>query len=169
VRPPGERGHRGTGEPPGTGPRASGATGRGAARRGRRGGTRQGRRGARDGATGGALGRRRKGRGKGERERNREGEGRGAHLGVQIWRSLSPKPRAPQRRWERQGETGSCCAGELNEGKRPGEGDTRGAWAELGRAGLGRTAGQNLVARTTTDQNAIREIKSETRLSNTRD
>jgi hypothetical protein len=45
----------------------------------------------------------------------------------------------------------------------------KGARAELGRAGLGRTAGQNPVARTTTDRNSIREAKSETRLSNTRD
>jgi hypothetical protein len=55
---------------------------------------------------------------------------------------------------------------------RHGEGqDARGArakvgpsWAGLGRAGLGRTAGQNPVARTTTDQNPIPETKSETRL-----
>ena len=50
----------------------------------------------------------------------------------------------------------------------------QGVRAELGRvglgwAGLGRTAGQNPVARTTTDRNSIREAKSETRLSNTRD
>jgi hypothetical protein len=56
----------------------------------------------------------------------REGKGRGgeAHLGVQIRRSLSPKPRAPRgerERWRR----GGCCAGELNEGKRPGEGGGR--------------------------------------------
>jgi hypothetical protein len=60
------------------------------------------------------------------------------------------------------GERGGCCAGELNEGKRPGEGGA-------GRAGLGRTAGQNPVAHTTTDRNSIREAKFETRLSNTRD
>jgi hypothetical protein len=71
-------------------------------------------------------------------------------------------------------------------GKRPGEGarhgEGQGARARgprlgragpgqvgLGRARLGRTAGQNPVARTTTDQNPIRETKSETRLSNTRD
>jgi hypothetical protein len=34
---------------------------------------------------------------------------------------------------------------------------------------LGRTAGQNPVARTTIDRNPIRETKYETRLSNTRD
>jgi hypothetical protein len=76
-------------------------------------------------------------------------------------------------------ERGGWCAGELNEGKRPGEGariergralGARGpSWAALGWAGLGHTAGQNPVARTTTDQNSIREAKSETRLSNTRD
>jgi hypothetical protein len=38
-----------------------------------------------------------------------------------------------------------------------------------GRAGLGRTAGQNPVARTTTDRKSIREAKSETELSNARD
>jgi hypothetical protein len=38
-----------------------------------------------------------------------------------------------------------------------------------GRTRLGRTVGQNPVARTTTDRNLIREAKSETRLSNTRD
>jgi hypothetical protein len=43
------------------------------------------------------------------------------------------------------------------------------SWTRLGRAGLSRTAGQNPVARTTTDWNSIREAKSETRLSNTRD
>jgi hypothetical protein len=60
-------------------------------------------------------------------------------------------------------------------GKRPGEGGA--AWGGAGRQGragqgraeLGRTAGQNPVARITTDRNPIREMKSETRLSNTRD
>jgi hypothetical protein len=42
-------------------------------------------------------------------------------------------------------------------------------WAGLGRARLGCTAGLNPMARTTTDRNLIREAKSETRLSNTRD
>jgi hypothetical protein len=58
------------------------------------------------------------------------------------------------------------------EGARMGEGQgARGAGqgrAELGQARLGRTAGQNPVARTTTDRNPIRETKSKTRLSNTR-
>jgi hypothetical protein len=43
------------------------------------------------------------------------------------------------------------------------------SWAAPGQAGLGRIAGQNSVARTTIDRNSIREAKSETRLSNTRD
>jgi hypothetical protein len=41
--------------------------------------------------------------------------------------------------------------------------------AGLGRARLGRTAGQNPVARTTTDRNSISEAKSKTRLSNAHD
>jgi hypothetical protein len=77
------------------------------------------------------------------------------------------------------GERGGCCAGELNEGKRSGEGAHIGrgrapgahgpSWAGPGRDGLGRTVGQNPVAHTTTDRNSIHEAKSETRLSNTRD
>jgi hypothetical protein len=42
----------------------------------------------------------------------------------------------------------------------------KGVRAELGRAGLGRTAGQNPVARTTTYRKSIREAKSKTELSN---
>jgi hypothetical protein len=42
-------------------------------------------------------------------------------------------------------------------------------WAGSGQAGLGRTAGQNPVARTTTDRKSIREAKSQTELSNTHD
>jgi hypothetical protein len=97
------------------------------------------------------------------------GEGRGAHLGVQIWRSPSPKPRAPPR-----GEREIAAWEKSNERKRPGEGGApgegtgargaRGAWAELGH-----TTGQNPVARTTTDRNSIRKAKSETKLSNTHD
>jgi hypothetical protein len=41
--------------------------------------------------------------------------------------------------------------------------------AGLGWAGLGRTTGQNSMARTTTDWKTIREAKSETELSNARD
>jgi hypothetical protein len=62
-------------------------------------------------------------------------------------------------------------------GKRSGEGQgawgarakVGPSWAGPGRAGLGRTTGQNPVARTSTDRNPIRETKSKTRLSNTRD
>jgi hypothetical protein len=55
-----------------------------------------------------------------------------------------------------------------------GAGGARGARAELGWvgsgwAGLGRTAGQNPVARTTTNRKTIRKAKSETELSNARD
>jgi hypothetical protein len=39
----------------------------------------------------------------------------------------------------------------------------------LGWVGLGRTTGQNPMARTTTDWKTIREAKSETELSNARD
>jgi hypothetical protein len=79
-------------------------------------------------------------RGGGGGGEERKGEGRGAHLGVQIWRSPSPKPREPRGERERR------CAGELNEGKRPGEGHigrgrapgARGSsWAGPGRARLG--------------------------------
>jgi hypothetical protein len=41
--------------------------------------------------------------------------------------------------------------------------------ARPGRAGLGRTTGQNPVARTTTVRKSIREAKSKTELSNARD
>jgi hypothetical protein len=72
------------------------------------------------------------------------GRTRGGHLWVQIQRSPSPKPRAPWGEIE-MGERGGCYVGELNEGKRPGEGrrahregqGARGTRAELGRAGLG--------------------------------
>jgi hypothetical protein len=72
-----------------------------------------GRRGCRGRATGAAgsarrgyRGRAGKKKGEGEggergREREREGEGRRAHLGVQIRRSPSPKPRAPRGRERR--------------------------------------------------------------------
>jgi hypothetical protein len=144
---PGSRGHRGGGQ----GPRRWGAGGRATVeqgprrrgprpRRGRAAGDR-GRTGVRaQGKQGARVGRR---KGMGGEERKGEGEGRGAHLGVQIQRSPSPKPRAP---WgEREvGERGGCCAGELNEGKRPGEGGAhgegtgaRGARTKLGWVRLG--------------------------------
>jgi hypothetical protein len=122
-------------------------------------------------ATGRKGARRGEERGGGGEER--EGEGRGAHLGVQIRRSPSPKPRAPPR-GERDGREREVAAREKsNERKRPGEGARRGVGA-LGACGqswarLGRTVGQNPVAHTTTERNPIREAKSETKLSNTRD
>jgi hypothetical protein len=61
---------------------------------------------------------------------------------------MREKNRAP-------GARGPSCAG-------PGQ-------AGRGGGGLGRTAGQNHVARTTTDRNLIRKAKSEMRLRNTRD
>jgi hypothetical protein len=87
------RGVAGRGRAAGRGPRRGGPpTERGAARRCCR-GARRGHRGAHDGATGGAHGGR---KGRGGEEREGEGRGGGAHLGVQIRRSPSPKPRAPR-------------------------------------------------------------------------
>jgi hypothetical protein len=49
-----------------------------------------------------------------------------------------------------------------------GEPGARGpSWAGPGWAGLGHTAGQNPVARATTEWNPIRKAESETKLSNT--
>jgi hypothetical protein len=125
---------RGVGEPPGARAVAEGAShrrsGRGAA-------------GPRDETAGGRRGcRGRAGKKKGEGE-GREGEGgRGSHLGVQICRSPSLKPRAQwgRERWERERE---LCVGELNEGKR-GKGRGTLTWGEgqgcqgrAGRAGPG--------------------------------
>jgi hypothetical protein len=65
------------------------------------------------------------------------------------------------------GERGSCCAEELNEGKRDkGRGCMGEGQGRQGRAGHGRVAsrGQKPTTRTTTDQNPIREMKTETRL-----
>jgi hypothetical protein len=62
---------------------------------------RRGRRGARDGEKKGA--RKEEERGGGGEEREGEGEGRGAHLGVQIRRSPSLKPRTPWGERERGG------------------------------------------------------------------
>ena len=67
--------------------------------------------------------------------------------------------------------------GELNEGKRDkGRGRVHGGGAgalgargpRLGRAGLGRTVGQNPVARTTTDRNPIVNRNPEQDEANTR-
>jgi hypothetical protein len=124
---------------------------------------------------------RRRGRAQGsegeeEEEGERGGEGRGAHLGDPNSGDHRLQDLGHHGERERCGRGGGCCTGELNEGKRPGERGAhgegtgaRGARAELGRAGLGRTAGQNPVALTTTDRNSIHEAKSETRPSNTRD
>jgi hypothetical protein len=56
---------------------------------------------------------------------------------------------------------------ERDQGARMGEGT--GARGAPSQAGLGRTAGQNPVARTTTDRKSVLEAKSETELSNARD
>jgi hypothetical protein len=61
-------------------------------------------RGARRGEDGGAG--KKKGEGEGKRERER-----GAHLGVQIWRSPSLKPRAP--RGEREVEERRLLRGKI--------------------------------------------------------
>jgi hypothetical protein len=95
-----------------------GAPSRGAARGSRRGGVgeraqgaargrRRGRGGGREGRAEAARGARReaaRGRRRGGGGEEREGEGRGAHLGVQIRRSPSPKPRAPGGREREVGE-----------------------------------------------------------------
>jgi hypothetical protein len=54
-------------------------------------------------------------------------------------------------------------------GRAHGGGHGRQGRAEPGRARLGRTMGQNPVARTTTDRKSIREAKSKMELSNARD
>jgi hypothetical protein len=89
------------------GPRAGGGAGepprgRVGASSGPRGSAARGPCGTRAGATRG--GGRRRGGGGEEREGEREGEGRGAHLGNQIRRSPSLKPRAPRGR-----ERGRCA------------------------------------------------------------
>jgi hypothetical protein len=85
-----------------------------------------------------------KGEGEGKRERERGGElTSGSKSGDHRLQNLG------HHRGEREvGERGGCCAGELNEGKRPGEGARMGRARALGArgsswAGLGRTAGQN--------------------------
>jgi hypothetical protein len=106
----------------------------------------------------------RRGEGRGGVGEEREGEG--THLGVQIWRSPSPKPRAPRGR-ERE-----LCAGELNEGKEirgGGHGIGRGMapgarGPRLGRAGLHR--GSKSRGSHNHRSEYKRETKSETRRSN---
>jgi hypothetical protein len=127
----------------------------------------------------------RAGREKG-RQRGREREGRRAHLGVQIWRSPSPKPRA-QRGTEGDGGEDVAAREKLNEGKgREGRGHAHGegqgakgtraragpSWARPGRVGLGRVAGQNPTTRTTTDRSPItnrnpKQDEANTRLNTT--
>jgi hypothetical protein len=158
------------------------AAGRGGGRTtGRTGAAPSGPRPRRGVRTGGKQGSAQGKKGEGERKREREGEG-SSPRGSKFRRSPSPKPRAPRgerererERWEREG---GCCTGELNEGKGPGEGahigegTTPGArgpsWAALCRAGLGRIAGQNPVARTTTDRNPNAKWKSQRDETNTR-
>jgi hypothetical protein len=57
---------------------------------------------------------------------------------------------------------------ERDQGRGRAHGEGTGARGARAETGLGRTAGKNPVARTTTDRNSIREAKSETKLSNTR-
>jgi hypothetical protein len=73
----------------------------------------------------GACGQRRA-RGVGERRKKRKGRerGGGSPQGSKFRRSASPNPRASWGR-ERGGRERELCAGELNEGKRPGEGGAR--------------------------------------------
>jgi hypothetical protein len=150
----------------------------GSAAGGPREGARQGPRGGAAGEPLGGRGARRRrgtrggrlGRAQGGRAGEEEGEGEGKltsgsksgdhrlqNLGHHEWR-------------EREG---GCCAGELNEGKRDkgrggghGEGTAPGARGprpgRVGRAGPHRGSKP-------TDRNSIREAKSETKLSNTRD
>jgi hypothetical protein len=127
--PPGVRRERGTaarqGDPLGSGP------GRGPPGRGELPG--RGGMGPRDAR---AQGKRegRTGREKG-RERGREREGRRAHLGVQIRRSPSPKPRA-QRGREGDGGEEVAAREKMNEGKgREGRGRAWGGAGRQGRAG----------------------------------
>jgi hypothetical protein len=112
----------------------------------------------------------------------REGEGRGAHLGDPNFGDLRLQNLGhhggERERWERRLLRGRIEMRERDQGRgrawgwhgRQGRAGRVGPGrAGLGRAGLGRTMGQNPVACTTTDRKSIREAKSETRLSNTRD
>jgi hypothetical protein len=130
----------------------------------RRGGTAEGVPGARAGRPRGEE----EGEGKGKREGERE---RGAHLG---------DPNSGDHRLQDLGHHGErervgrevAAREKSNERKRPGEGARMGrarapgvrgpSWAGPGRAGSGCTAGQNPVARTTTD----RKINSRNRNRN---
>jgi hypothetical protein len=100
------------------------------------------------------------GRAGSKRGGRKEGEG-SSPRGSKFWRSLSPRPRAPQGERER-GERGGCYAGELNEGKRQGE---EGAWGGHGCQGracwAGPHRGSKPTTRTTKDRNSIHEENSE--------
>jgi hypothetical protein len=113
------------------------------------------------------------------RERKRRERGRGAHLGVQIGRSPSPKPRAPwgeRERWRR----GGCCAGKSNERKGEKGGGAHGGrdratgargpeWAGLGRAGSRRGAKTLDTHRHRMGTKSRNETKQNTRLNTTSD
>jgi hypothetical protein len=166
---------RGRGEPPrcraggrgGVAPRHRGEGGASAATQGGQGGVAPGR-GAGAGHAGAAgrcagvgRGERRHGQGraqgrkggrpqgKEEEGRERRREGRGAHLGIQLRRSPSPKPRAPQEgeRWERGRllrERNRMSQTDLVEGGAHGVGrGARGAWAGPGRAESGHITDRN--------------------------
>jgi hypothetical protein len=120
-------------------------------RRGPRRGPRRADRGGGGGARTGDEERARAGGEKGrerERERERRREGRGVHLGIQLRRSPSPKPRAP-REVEREMRERGCCAGIPNErereeeGRMGGCGGNGGALAGLGWVGPGHFADRN--------------------------
>jgi hypothetical protein len=127
----------------------------------RRGGTGAGRRRGEQGqGRAGAQGRARRGEGEGvrreemgrERERER-GEGRRGELnsGIQLWRSPSPKPRAPREgeRWERERLMHGTKSNEANgSGEGGAHGGGRGRQGRVGRtgpdrAGLGHITDRN--------------------------
>jgi hypothetical protein len=127
--------------------------------------------GARDGGRGCAG--KKKGGGGGKSARARGGE---LTSGIQIPAiTVSKTYDTTGRKRERDGGErerllhGRNQMRERDQGGAWGAGGARGARVELGRAGLGRTAGQNPVARTTTDRKTIREAKFGTELSNARD
>jgi hypothetical protein len=94
-------------------------------------------RGSRDARTQGRRRGRAQGReGEEEEEGERGGEGRGAHLGDPNSSVHHLQNLVHHGERERGGRGGGCCAGELNEGKRPGE---RGAHGE-GTGGRGTRA-----------------------------
>jgi hypothetical protein len=183
----------GTGEPPGGARATRGARGRGRGRwggratgagppgrgvrrgRGRRGGASNGvgSPGGRDGGRGlpgrGAQweqGHRGEAMGGGKRERERGAHLRDPNSGDHRLQDLG------HHGGRERGGRGGCCAGELNEGKRPGEGARMGRARAPGARGpswAGPHRGSKPTTRTTIDRNSIREAKSEMKLSHTRD